>query len=104
MFAALVNRDLADWSERLAAWVFKFDDYPSPPPSFAAFSDPPVPAFAGIKGFIGAGNGVFQMLAAQHEPGGRAGAKCRRGDGATPGSSGSKRSKQALIAVVLQQI
>ena len=35
-----------------------------------------------------------QMLAAQHESGGRAGAKHRRGDGTVPGSSGSKRSKR----------
>ena len=40
VFAALVNRDLAEWSESLAAWAFRFDDYPSPPSSFANFPPP----------------------------------------------------------------
>lgn len=91
VFAALVNADLAKWAEQLAAWLFRFDNG-SPPVDFAQYPSPPVIVFEGVNGFVGAGNGVFQMLAVQQSNDGPSN-KRRFGDSAASAGSGSGTKK-----------
>ncbi|CAB1110042.1 unnamed protein product [Ectocarpus sp. CCAP 1310/34] len=92
VFAALLNTDLAKWTRDLATWLFNFEEYTSPPEDFSVFPSPPVPAFEGIKGFVGAGQGVFQMLAAQEDS--QKAMKRRSREPSSSTSSGSKRRKR----------